>query len=104
MAPQPEWPHTVMLSTLSTSTAYSMAAATESSVDSAPGSGTRLPTLRTVNRSPGPLAVIMLVTRRESAQVRKSWEGRCPSRASRASSSRTWGAVSRWKALIPLAS
>ncbi len=54
--------------TCSTSTAYSIAAATESS-PLLPGFGTRLPTLRTTNRSPGPLEVIIDVTSRESAQV-----------------------------------
>ncbi|CAM5319605.1 hypothetical protein SMICM304S_08542 [Streptomyces microflavus] len=46
----------------------------------------------------------MLVTRRESAQVMKSWEGHWPSEASRASSSRTRGAVFRWNELRPLSS
>lgn len=101
MAPHPECPHTVIEPTRSTSTAYSIAAPTESQEVSEPGGGIRLPTLRTVNRSPGPLDVIMLVTRRESAQVRNSWVGRWPSRASRASSSRTSGAVWRWNALTP---
>lgn len=104
MAPHPECPHTVMERTFSTSTAYSIAAATESSPLSSPGSGTRLPTFRTTNRSPGPLEVIIDVTRRESAHVRNSCAGRCPSRASRASSPRTSGAVFRWNALIPRAS
>ncbi len=104
MAPQPECPHTVIDLTRSTSTAYSIAAATESSPLSSPGGGTRLPTFRTTNRSPGPLDVIIDVTSRESAQVRKSCEGRCPSLASRASSPRTRGAVSRWNARIPRAS
>jgi hypothetical protein len=64
-----------MLDTRSTSTAYSTAAATESQDVSDPGGGMRLPTFRTVNRSPGPLDVIMLVTTRESAQAMKSWLG-----------------------------
>lgn len=75
MAPQPECPQTVMQLTRRISTAYSIAAATESQAASAPdggGGGTRLPMLRTVNRSPGLLEVIMLVTSRESAQARKS--------------------------------
>ncbi len=72
MAPQPECPHTVMDRTFRMSTAYSIAAATESSPLSSPGSGTRLPTLRTTKRSPGPLEVIIDVTTRESAQVRNS--------------------------------
>ncbi len=104
IAPHPECPQTVSEPTFNTSTAYSMAAPTESHAASVPGGGIRLPTLRTVNRSPGPLAVIMLVTSRESAQVRKSWVGRCPSCASRASSSRTSGAVLRWNALTPTSS
>lgn len=101
MVPQPEWPQTVMELPRWISTAYSMAAATESHAASMPGGGgggTRLPTLRTVNGSPGRLAVIVLVTRRESAQARKRRVGRCPSRAGRASSSRTRGALSRWNA------
>ncbi len=105
MAPQPEWPQIVMDRTSNASTAYCTAAATESSA--APGSngaGTRLPTLRTVKRSPGPLLVIMLVTRRESAQVRKSWEGVCPSRASLASSGRISGAVCCWNTRTPSSS
>ncbi|SHU36294.1 Uncharacterised protein [Mycobacteroides abscessus subsp. abscessus] len=37
--------------------------------------GTTLPTLRIVNRSPGPLAVMTLGRMRESPQVRKSASG-----------------------------
>ncbi len=68
------------------------------------GAGTRFPTLRTVKRSPGPLLVIMLVTIRESAQVRKSCEGVCPSRASRASSGLISGAVCSWNTRTPSSS
>ncbi len=60
--------------TPSTSTAYSTAASTELLFD--PYGGTRLPTLRTQNWSPGPVVVIMFGTIRESAQVMNNCVGR----------------------------
>lgn len=56
--------------------------------------------LRSVNRSPGPLAVMMLGTMRESAQVMNRCDGDCL-RAMRCSTGRTIGAVLRWNSRVP---
>ncbi|SHT75462.1 Uncharacterised protein [Mycobacteroides abscessus subsp. abscessus] len=72
MAPHDECPHTTTELTFSWFTAKSSEASTEPSAGSV---GTTLPTLRIVNRSPGPLAVMTLGRMRESPQVRKSASG-----------------------------
>ncbi|SLI03043.1 Uncharacterised protein [Mycobacteroides abscessus subsp. abscessus] len=82
MAPQLECPHTTTQRTFSSSRAKTSAASTEAS----PVAGTRLPTLRTVNRSPGPLLVMTFGTMRESEQVRKNESGSC-----------RWTSSSRWR-------
>ena len=76
MAPQCEWPHTMMCLTPSSTTANSMAAASPDGP--AVAGGTMLPALRITKTSPGPSPVIRLGTTRESAQVIRRYRGVCP--------------------------
>ena len=93
-APQPECPHTVIVRDAE-DVHRVLDGGADRGVAGAVDGGTMLPTLRTQNRSPGPLVVIMLGTRRESAQVMKSCSGRWPSRARPARCGRTSGATLR---------
>src|SRR5690606_33749035 len=79
------------------------AAPTEESSSVSSCVGTRLPMLRTVNRSPGPLEVITFGTTRESAQVMKSAEG-CCRWASPLISDRIRPAVLEWYSRAPASS
>ena len=92
IAPHAECPQTMICRTASSSTANDRDA---SSDGSAPAGGTRLPTLRTVNRSPGPLPVMTFGTTRESAQVRNSASGFWPP-LSWSKSSLSRAACRRW--------
>ncbi|CKS43336.1 Uncharacterised protein [Mycobacterium tuberculosis] len=76
IAAHDECPQTTTELTPSWLTAKSSAASTDRSSGSV---GTRLPRLRTVYRSPGPLAVMTFGRIRESAQVRNSSYGSCES-------------------------
>ena len=76
-APQSEWPQRMACFTCSTSTAYSMVAVQPST--SLPETGTTLPALRVINRSPGPVPKIRSGTTRESEQVIKRYSGACDS-------------------------
>jgi len=72
-APQPVWPHTMTCATPSTDTAYSIVAVTPPIVP--PYAGTRLPTCRLMNSSPGTVFVNRFGSSRESAQVMNSTAG-----------------------------
>ena len=85
IAPQCVWPQMITLATSSTSTAYSMAAAVPPGMFT---SGTKLPTLRTMNSSPGAALVMRWGTTRESEQVMKSVSGFWPAEASCSNSAR----------------
>ena len=75
MAPQSEWPQTMMCCTPRAITANSMAVDTPPFI--CPYGGTTLPTLRVTNRSPGELWVISSGMIRESAQVMNIARGFC---------------------------
>ena len=80
----------MMSVTWSFESAYSMAAASEPSfhdLPSPPAGGTRLPTFRTTNRSPGSAEAKRLGTTRLSEQAMNRVSGACPS-AKRANLSR----------------
>ena len=77
MAPQCVWPQTITFPTSSSSIAYSIAAETPPSTPRSTA-GTMLPTLRTMNSSPGPAEVIRVGTTRESEHVMNKVSGRCP--------------------------
>ena len=74
-ASSPERPHTTISRTPRTFTAYSTAAPTELS-PALSWLGTRLPRLRRLNWSPGPLLVIRFGTTLESEQVMNNCSGR----------------------------
>src|ERR1700722_18130668 len=67
IAPQSECPHTTTCCTFNAETAYSITALTPPIIS--PYAGTRFPTLRVTNKSPGPDCVISSGSIRESAQV-----------------------------------
>src|SRR6266851_573836 len=77
IAPQSECPHTTTCSTFSAVTAYSITALTPPIIS--PYAGTRFPTLRITNKSPGPDCVINSGSIRESAHVTNSACGVCGS-------------------------
>ena len=81
-APQWEWPQTTMSATPSTSTAYSMVAASRWAARRRTG-GTMLPAVRSSKSSPGRAPVIRAGTTRESEQVMNRTCGDWPSASGR---------------------
>src|SRR6266481_4976438 len=77
IAPQSECPHTTTCCTFSAVTAYSITALTPPIIS--PYAGTRFPTLRVTNKSPGPDCVIISGSIRESAHVTNNACGVCGS-------------------------
>jgi hypothetical protein len=77
IAPQSEWPQTMMSRTPSAITAYSTVEVTPPFWVA--NGGTMLPALRHTNRSPGPACMICSGTTRESAHEIISALGLCPS-------------------------
>ena len=87
IAPQSEWPHTMMFETLSVERENSIAAGTLLSSSVGVGGGTRLPIFRMTKRSPGFVDANRFGTTRLSEQAIKRASGFWP-RASLAKSSR----------------